>query len=202
LNRLLLGNRALARTLARPGVGPGALPVYREIAAMPASAIAADLHQPLDVHRDFLAQVTLDATLFLDHPADLPHVVLGQILHADVRTDAGFLENLVRTDASDAVDVGQPDFDPLGSREINASNSRHMCFLSLSLLVLLIGTNHAHDAAAPHDLAFVTNPFDRRPHLHEILSTILPRPVSTGDSSTATRSPTSNRTKLRSIFPA
>jgi hypothetical protein len=48
-------------------------------------ALAADFHQPLDVQRDLLAQIALDATHFLDDPADLAHVVFGQVLHPDVR---------------------------------------------------------------------------------------------------------------------
>ena len=93
---------------------------------MAAAAIAADLHQPLDVHRDLLAEVALDAALLLDHPADLPDVVLRQILHADVRADAGILEDVVRTDAPDAVDVGEPDLDALGARKIDACDTCHI----------------------------------------------------------------------------
>src|SRR5205823_12240407 len=37
---------------------------------------------------------------------------------------------------------------------------------TLSLLVFLIRTNDADDAAAPHHFAFVANPFHRRSHLH------------------------------------
>src|SRR5206468_10750641 len=56
---------------------------------------------------------------------------------------------------------------------------------ALPLLVLLVGTNDADDAAAPHDLALVANPFDRCPYLHTF-STILPR-VTSVDNSRRTR---------------
>jgi hypothetical protein len=55
---------------------------------VPQAAVAADFHQPLDVHRDLLAEVALDAALLLEHAADLADVVFGQILHADVRAHA------------------------------------------------------------------------------------------------------------------
>jgi len=48
----------------------------RDVVALPpdtavtAAAVAADFHQPLDVHRDLLAEVSFDAALFLDHAAD------------------------------------------------------------------------------------------------------------------------------------
>src|SRR5581483_2539695 len=84
LHRFLLGDRALARAFARPRVGARALAVHGQAAAVAHAAVAADFHQPLDVHRDLLAEVALDAALLLDHPADLPHVVLGEILHPNI----------------------------------------------------------------------------------------------------------------------
>jgi len=52
------------------------------------SAVAADLHQSLDVHRDLLAEIALDAADFLDHPADLADIVFREVLDADVGADA------------------------------------------------------------------------------------------------------------------
>src|SRR6478735_8055235 len=92
LDRLLLGNRALAG--ARVGARP--LAVHGQAAAVAHAAIAADFHQPLDVHRDLLAEIAFDAALLLDDAADLPYVVLGEVLHADIAADPGFLENQVR----------------------------------------------------------------------------------------------------------
>src|SRR5690348_15081927 len=71
LNRLLLRDGALARSLARARVRLRALPADGQGAPMAHPAVAADLHQPLDVHRDFLAEITLDPALLLDDPADL-----------------------------------------------------------------------------------------------------------------------------------
>src|SRR4051794_26057895 len=68
LNRLLLGNRALARSLACAGVGLRALPPDRKRTPMAHPAVAADFHQALDVHRDLLAEIAFDATLLLNHP--------------------------------------------------------------------------------------------------------------------------------------
>ena len=71
--------------------------------------------------------------------------------------------------------------------------------------MLLIRTNHPHDAAAPDDLAFVANPFHGRSNFHDpslTFSTIRPRVTSAGIISTRTRSPTSTRMKLRVIRSA
>ena len=60
---------------------------------MPEAAEAADFHQPLDVHGNLLAEIAFHAALFLDHPADLPDVVLGQVLDADVGADPSILKD-------------------------------------------------------------------------------------------------------------
>src|SRR5262245_65318246 len=125
LHDLLLSNRALARTLARARVGLRPLAAHGQAAAVPRSAVRADFHQPLDVHRDFLAEVAFHAPLLLDDAADLPHVVLGQILHADVGADPGVLEDAVGADAADAVDVRESDLDALRTRKINACDTCH-----------------------------------------------------------------------------
>src|SRR5262245_57234450 len=99
---------------------------------MTAAAIAADLHQPLDVHRDFLPQIAFDAALFLEYPADLAHIVFGKILDADIRAHSGFAQNHVRSMSADAVDIRQADFHPFGSRQIDASNTCHFSAISLA----------------------------------------------------------------------
>src|SRR3954447_23439165 len=125
LDGLLFSHRTLARTLARAGVRLRPLAAHRQIPPVPQAAIAADLHQPLDVHGDLLAEIAFDAPLLLDHPADLPHVVFGEILDADVGADGRGAQDVIRALPSDAINVGEPDFDTLRSRKIDASNACH-----------------------------------------------------------------------------
>src|SRR5687768_15532228 len=76
LNRLLLRDRALARPLPGAGVRLGALAVHGEIPAVAQAPVAADFHQPLDVHGDLLAEIAFHAAHVLEHAADLADVVL------------------------------------------------------------------------------------------------------------------------------
>src|SRR5262249_51674277 len=128
---LLLRDRALARALPRPRVRAGTLPAHRQVPAVPQPAIAADLHQPLDVHRDLLAEIPLDPADFLEHPADLPDVFLREILHADVGAHARLAEHVVRPLAADPVDIREADLDPLGARKIDAGYACHLSFVLL-----------------------------------------------------------------------
>ena len=65
----------LGRPLAGAGVGVGALAAHRQAPAMTQAAIAAEIHQPLDVHRDFAAQIALDHVVAVDHLADVQHLL-------------------------------------------------------------------------------------------------------------------------------
>src|SRR5690606_1501357 len=55
--RFLAGDRALRLALAGAGVGVRALSVYRQVLAVPETAVAAEVHQPLDVDRRVAAQI-------------------------------------------------------------------------------------------------------------------------------------------------
>src|SRR5262245_54184334 len=133
---------------------------------MPRAAVAADLDEPLDVHRDLLAEIALDAALLFDDAADLAHVLFGEVLHADVGVHAGVRQNVVRALAADPVDVSEANLDALGARQIDACDASHE--LPLPLLVFLIRADHAHDATTAHDLALVANPLHGRPNLHDL----------------------------------
>src|SRR4029434_723844 len=120
---LLLRDRALSRSFPRARIRARALTARREIAAVPQPSIAADFHQPLGIIRDFLAQIAFDAAHFLDDAADLSHIVLGEILDANVRTYARCAEDVARPLASDPVDVGESNLDPLCPRKIDAGDT-------------------------------------------------------------------------------
>ena len=49
---------------------------------MTQAAIGAEIHQPLDIHRDFAAEVALDHIFAVDHFADLQHFGIGQLIDA------------------------------------------------------------------------------------------------------------------------
>src|SRR5262249_35674908 len=122
---LLLRDRALARALSRPRVGPGALAAHRQAAPVAHPAIAANLHQPLDVHRDLFAEVSFHAALFFDDPADLPDVIFRQVLDANVRADPRVPQDPVRSEPPDPIDVREADFHPLRPGKIDASYACH-----------------------------------------------------------------------------
>src|SRR6185295_1793383 len=85
----LHGHGAAARTLARAAVGLGALSTHGQTSPVTEAAVRSNFHEPLDVHGDFLAEVTFNAILLFDHFSNLVDLVVVQFTNLDVETDAG-----------------------------------------------------------------------------------------------------------------
>src|SRR6188768_1305283 len=122
---LLAGDRA-ARTLLRARVRVRALTTDRQAAAVSNPAVRTNVHQSLDVHRDFGAQCAFDAIVFLDRLTQTIHVRVGEIANTKRRAHARLLEDLARGCTSDAEDVSQSDLNLLVAREIDTSNTSHV----------------------------------------------------------------------------
>ena len=92
---------------------------------MTETAIRAEVHQALDVHRDFLAKVTFDLVGGLENVADLGDLGVRDVVGALGAVDLCFLEDLHRTKTADAEDVGESDVHALVAREVDAGNTSH-----------------------------------------------------------------------------
>ncbi len=88
------------------------------------AAVAAEVHQALDVHRDFTTQVAFDNEA-ADFVTQLFHVGLGQILDLPRAHDAGSVANLLSTRTADPIDGGQRDLGMLVIGNVYPSNTGH-----------------------------------------------------------------------------
>ena len=99
---------------------------------MTQTAIAAQVHQALDVHLNFTTQVTFDGEVCIDVLADGQNFGVGQFVDATVRFNAyGFADRFGRS-VSDTGDICEGDRYPLCSRDVYAGNT---CHVSLSFFV-------------------------------------------------------------------
>src|SRR5690606_2009264 len=94
----------LARTLAGACIGLGALAAQRQATTVTQAAVAAQVHQTLDRHADFAAEVALDDEL-ADLGAQRFDFRLGKVADLGRRIDAGRLADLLGTGTTDAVDA-------------------------------------------------------------------------------------------------
>src|SRR5436853_3965469 len=160
-------DRLLARALAGARVGARALAAHRQSASMTDPAVAAQVHQPFDVHRHLAAQVALDREPG-DLRADCVDLRLGEILHLGGGVDARGRAGGARARSAHAVDVREPDPHVLVHRDVDTSYACHVCLTStLTLLVPRVRAYDVHDAAAAHDLAVLADLLDRRTHFHD-----------------------------------
>src|SRR5499427_1279051 len=122
---LLLAGDRLGRTLARARVGVGTLAAHRQAATMAQAAIAAEVHQTLDVDADLAAQVALDEIVAVDHFADLQNFLVGELADAAVQRDLHLLHDLASVSLADTMDVLKRDQHALVGRDVDAGDTGH-----------------------------------------------------------------------------
>ena len=159
----------LARTLARTRIRVRTLPVDRQTTAMPKSAVAAEIHQPLDVELHFTTKIALDLVVSVEDVTDQLDFRVAEFLNPLVFRDLLLRANLKRTRPPNSVQVRQGKGQMLSTRKINASDTCHgySNSVSLTLLVARILADHAHDTTTAHDFALVADFFDARSYFHD-----------------------------------
>src|SRR2546430_12493774 len=86
----------LCAGLSGARVGVRTLSADRQVTAMTITTIGADFDEPLDVHRNFLAQVALHHAFAFDDLADTIYFVLTQILDGLHRIHFCLIQNASR----------------------------------------------------------------------------------------------------------
>src|SRR5690606_6184500 len=110
---LLLSAHGTPRTLAGARVGARPLAAHGQTAAVAQAPVAADVHQPLDVHLHAATQVAFHLVVGGDKIAQTVGFLLGQVPHLRVGIHARRPKNLLGAGTANAVNVRQPNDDPL-----------------------------------------------------------------------------------------
>src|SRR5690606_7602952 len=142
----LLADR-LTRALAGTRVGLGALTADRKATAMTQAAVATQVHQTLDFHVDFAAQVTLGEDLG-DFATQLLDLLVGEYLDLCRRIVTGSCADALRGGATNTVDVGQRDNSVLVIRNVDACNTGHSVKLQLTAIRAPEAKKRAQDVSA------------------------------------------------------
>ena len=118
----------LSRTLTRARIGLRPLSMNREPATVADSAIATEIHQPLDVHGDLPAQIALHQKLAYLR-ADALELSLADVFHTNVEGNFGCRQNLLGSRWTDTVDIGQRGLYLLVVGNVDTSNAGHPLLL-------------------------------------------------------------------------
>ena len=151
----------LARAFARARIGRGALAAHGQAAQMADATIALDALETLKIHAQFAAKITFNYILaLLDRMNDLGQLLLGEVLRADRGINVRALQNFLRVDGTNAVDVAQRDINALVRRDFNSNDACHNYLrLTLTLFVALVRANDTDNAPATHNLAVLAKFF-------------------------------------------
>src|SRR5437868_917227 len=125
LRHFLLAGDRLGRTFAGACIGMRALAPDRKAFPMPEAPVAAEVHQPLDIHRHFAAEVAFDKVVPIDRLADLDHLGIGQVVDPAVFGDPHLFADFPGLGGADAMDVAKPDLDALLRGNVGAGDARH-----------------------------------------------------------------------------
>jgi len=135
---------------------------------MAEAAIAAEVHQTLDVHIDLTAEITFDLIVQVDGFTDLPDLILIEIVRELILGDAGNAADLGRAMRTDTENILKRNHDVLSPGDIYTSDSCHIEPLALPLLMTGVLTKHAHHTLAAHDLALFADFLDAGPNFHRM----------------------------------
>jgi hypothetical protein len=113
---LFAATHSSPRAAPGPSVRARALASGRHSAAVPKTAIAPDIHQALDVHRDFSPQVTFDPHLLVHDFTNAVDFIVRQIPHARIRAYIRALEKLLAGMETNTKNVRQRRLDSLVAR--------------------------------------------------------------------------------------
>src|SRR5215510_2920827 len=94
-------------------------------------SVAAEVHQPLDIHRHLAPQVALDYVVAVDDFANLQHFLVGQLRYPAGLRNTDFLHDFICLFRPDAMDILQCNNNAFVGRYIDAGDAGH----SYSLLL-------------------------------------------------------------------
>jgi hypothetical protein len=111
-------------------VGP--LAAHGETLAVAQAAVAAQIHQALDIHANFTAKVAFDDVIAVNRLADLQDFRVRQLIDAAISRNADPAADLLRKLGPDPMDVLKRNEDALLRRDIHTSYTSHVGLLEAS----------------------------------------------------------------------
>jgi len=144
---------------------------------MSQAPVGIEIHEPLDAHRNLLAEITLDRAAHVNDLSDSCHLGFGQLVNSSVQGHSSFIKNRFRSSRADPKYIGQANLNPLVTRDVNASNTSHIyrsCALTLALLVFRVLTDHPHHTTPLDHAALATDLLHRSLDLHQTSAPIPP----------------------------
>ena len=101
----------------------GPLTTHRQIATVTQAAVAAKIHQTLDVHLGVAAQVAFDSVIRVDMFAQGQSLGIRKLVYATRNVDAERFTDGFGRGMADSGDVGKGDGNPFVGRDVDAGDT-------------------------------------------------------------------------------
>jgi hypothetical protein len=138
---------------------------------MAEAAVAAEIHQALDVHLNLAPKVALDLVVRLQDLTDPLDLTLGELLRHPVPGYPRLVADAARRGLPDAEEVRERINDVLVTGKVDACYAGHVfSLLALPLLVAGVFANDPDDALAANHFTFVADLLDAGPDFHGFLT--------------------------------
>jgi hypothetical protein len=96
-----------------------------ESSPMPQTTITSQVHQSLDVHLDFAAEIALYLVRMIQYLTDFSDIHLGELIRFHVRIQTRLIQNLPSSRSAYTVNVCERNFHALVFWEVDPCNTRH-----------------------------------------------------------------------------
>jgi hypothetical protein len=103
-----------------------ALSAHGQAFTVAQAAVAAEIHQALDVHSDFAPEIALNLVLAVNQLAEAQHLIVRELVDAAVIWDREAFANLVCLGGAYTEDIAQPDGDALSRGDIHSCDAGHV----------------------------------------------------------------------------
>jgi hypothetical protein len=85
----------------------------RETLSVTKTAIRSNVHQSLDVHGNFAAQISLDPMFPINYVPNAHHFSFLELIDTGIEIDIGLGKDFLSRISSNPIDIGQSDFNLL-----------------------------------------------------------------------------------------
>jgi hypothetical protein len=97
---------------------------------MAQAPIGSHVNVPLNIHGHVAPQIALDFVSSVEDLPDFYHVLVRKVVALQVEGDSGLLKDFSRCAPADSINVGERNFHPFASGEIDSCNACHIFLLA------------------------------------------------------------------------
>jgi len=126
LSGFFLTGHCFTLSFSCTAVGFGALTTNRKTFSMAKTAVASNIKQSLDAHRNLTSKGSFYFEFCIDDVTNSSLLIIIPLVYFFVVIDSSFVQNVLGSRATDAKNIGQSNFPSFIFREIDTGDTSHI----------------------------------------------------------------------------